>query len=145
MDPIWCALPTGTFWEFSRYALHENLDSRVSLMRPSRHLSGILTHRNIECAGDRGDSRVVLLTPRSHGLKSSRKSSDSMSRMSFFSFSIQPHISLIISIWTPLSSSENARAPLGSCARRTGPHHPHHRPYPQRLVQYSICLLGRPL
>lgn len=26
MDPIWKALPTGTFWEFARYALHKNLD-----------------------------------------------------------------------------------------------------------------------
>lgn len=26
MDPIWNALPTGTFWEFARYALNERLD-----------------------------------------------------------------------------------------------------------------------
>lgn len=26
MDRIWHALPTGTFWEFARYALHERLD-----------------------------------------------------------------------------------------------------------------------
>ena len=31
MDPIWNTLPTGTFREFARYALHENLDSCVSL------------------------------------------------------------------------------------------------------------------
>ena len=26
MTPIWSTLPTGTFWEFARYALHEKLD-----------------------------------------------------------------------------------------------------------------------